>query len=355
MNGTDAIYQDVKVIVNGNEYTYFMCNQLETINKKLAGLGYRRLSPTDYRYNPSLSENVRQKMIELGCCYSMTLSHGAEVVNYFTGKGTPYTIFLRELKSDKERQTEKFEKAVEQISRIVSKFGKQNKTEPTPLMVCVYTGDSELAEKILESGADVNQKIGMGFTALHLACLTGKKDMAELLLKHGANVNLTNDGGFSPLIFALYQNHNDIANMLLDHGATPGIPLSNKVHDEKMTFNQLLNLYISDFTMQGRAKTSQIYKNTNEILSKQTFSKIRNETGENYHPTKKNVFLLCIGMHLTLKQSETLLSSAGYAFDSSSKFDTVVKRFIDERNFNIDDIEAALYKATKETFGKYER
>jgi len=77
-------------------------------------------------------------------------------------------------------------------------------------------------DNILKSGVDVNQKTGLFcFTALHLACANGHKDVAELLLENGADVNAENKGGHTPLHIATRstQCHEDIVQLLIDRGA----------------------------------------------------------------------------------------------------------------------------------------
>ena len=248
--------------------------------------------------------------------------------------------------------------AVKKLEEMLCKENSNAKLKFSPLMTAVGIGALDVVEKLIVSGADVNEKISNGITALHVASVKGDAEMVRLLLKHGANVNMTNDSGFSPLSYAIIMKRNEVTDILTEAGANLNIPITNKVNGKKITFNQKLNEYISQFTLQGRGKPSAIYKATEVYkgqfaLSKQTFSKIRNERGENYHPEKKNIFLLAIGMHLTIPQTEDLLSSAGYAFDSESKFDTVIKRFIEERNFNMGKIEETLYKEAGETFCKY--
>ncbi|MBP5443012.1 MAG: ankyrin repeat domain-containing protein [Treponema sp.] len=351
-------FDSVEIEVNGKTYEYFMFNQLDVVNNKLAELGCRPPVSLDYRYNPSLSNAVKDKMVELGMCYSLTLSHNTEVLNYYTKGGTPFVIFLNELKTPDSKKIKAVYAGLKKLEETISKTNPKVKLKFSPLMTAVGIGAVDVVEKLIASGADVNEKMSNGITALHVASVKGDADMVQLLLKNGANVNMTNDNGFSPLSYSIVMEREDVSDILIKAGANLNIPIATKVNGEKITFNQKLNEYISQFTLQGRGKPSAIYKateiyNGHFALSKQTFSKIRNERGENYHPEKKNVFLLAIGMHLTLLQTEDLLSSAGYAFDSSSKFDMVVKRFIEERNFNMGKLEETLYNEVGETFCKY--
>ena len=47
-------------------------------------------------------------------------------------------------------------------------------------------GHKNVAELLLDNGADVNAKDKHGNTPLHKATLRGNKDIVELLRKHGA-------------------------------------------------------------------------------------------------------------------------------------------------------------------------
>jgi hypothetical protein len=53
-----------------------------------------------------------------------------------------------------------------------------------------------------------------------------------------------------------------------------------------------------------------------------------------YVPDKETVFKLCIALHLTVRESEELLSYAGYSFNPDSKKDIIVKFFIENKKFD---------------------
>ena len=91
---------------------------------------------------------------------------------------------------------------------------------------------------------------------------------------------------------------------------------------------------------QSGKKDSEIYKKAN--LSKQHFSKIRNNP--NYKPTKPTALALAVALELNLEQTKELIGRAGFALTNSSKQDLIVRYFIENGNYNIIDINIALYE-----------
>jgi len=87
-------------------------------------------------------------------------------------------------------------------------------------------------------------------------------------------------------------------------------------------------------------KDSEIYKKAN--LSKQHFSKIRNNP--NYKPTKATALAFAIALELDLEATKDLIGRAGYALTNSSKQDLIVKYYIEHKNYNIVEINLALYE-----------
>ena len=94
-------------------------------------------------------------------------------------------------------------------------------------------------------------------------------------------------------------------------------------------------------------KDSEIYTKAN--LSRQHFSKIRNNP--HYQPTKPTAIALALALELDLEQTRDLIGRAGYALTNSSKFDVIIMYFIRERNFNLFDINAALFEFDQSLLG----
>ena len=130
-------------------------------------------------------------------------------------------------------------------------------------------------------------------------------------------------------------------------------PLSAPVH-KQLSLADILRQEDAGFTEtllrridQTGKKDSEIYKKAN--LSKQHFSKIRHNP--HYKPTKATALALAIALELSLEDTRDLIGRAGYALTNSSKFDLIIRYFIEQRNFNIIEINIALYEFDQPLLG----
>jgi len=94
-------------------------------------------------------------------------------------------------------------------------------------------------------------------------------------------------------------------------------------------------------------KDSEIYTRAN--VSRQHFSKIRNNP--NYKPTKATAIAFAIALELDLEATKDLIGRAGYALTRSSKFDLIIMYFIAQGNYNMFDINAALFEFDQSLLG----
>ncbi len=77
-------------------------------------------------------------------------------------------------------------------------------------------GNTELVERLIKSGADVDLTDKEHRTPLMLAADNGHKETIELLLDHHANVNLVDRNGYGALWYAARHNYTKIMEVLLN-------------------------------------------------------------------------------------------------------------------------------------------
>ena len=92
----------------------------------------------------------------------------------------------------------------------------------TPLHEAASWGHMEIAELLIDNGADVNVKSGFGQTPLHWAAGNEGRQVAELLIAKGADVNAKDDYGNTPLDRAIQFKKPETADLLRKHSGKTG-------------------------------------------------------------------------------------------------------------------------------------
>ncbi|XP_076154617.1 poly [ADP-ribose] polymerase tankyrase-2-like isoform X3 [Alosa pseudoharengus] len=91
----------------------------------------------------------------------------------------------------------------------------------TPLHLAAGYNNLEVAEYVLQHGADVNSQDKGGLIPLHNAASYGHVDVAALLIRYHACVNASDKWAFTPLHEAAQKGRTQLCALLLAHGADP--------------------------------------------------------------------------------------------------------------------------------------
>lgn len=124
-----------------------------------------------------------------------------------------------------------------------------------------------------------------------------------------------------------------------------GKKLEEVIEEKKDSFSAVLMQMIA----QKGVKPASVYRKAN--IDRRHFSKIKGNL--DYVPSKQTAVSFAVALELDIHKTQALLASAGYILSESSRFDIIVKFFIENGVYDIFQINDALFHYDQPLLGSF--
>lgn len=129
--------------------------------------------------------------------------------------------------------------------------------------------------------------------------------------------------------------------------AAGGVPFNASLYEYLQQQDKSFREMLFDLIDERGMTDVECYKKAN--VDKRTFSKIK--SNKDYRPSKQTIIAFAISLQLSLDQTQELLATVGFTLSRSSVFDKIILYFIHNGNYDIFEINQALFEFDQTLLG----
>ncbi|XP_025835265.1 tankyrase [Agrilus planipennis] len=170
----------------------------------------------------------------------------------------------------------------------------------TPLHLAAGYNNVEVAEFLLDNGADVNAQDKGGLIPLHNASSYGHLDIAALLIKFNTVVNATDKWGFTPLHEAAQKGRTQLCALLLAHGADPFLKNQEDQAPVDLAIQEDVRCLLRDAMASQQSVPTASSASVNAVLRPPSVALSHASTSSSVQAAVKEVVIMPSGAPLTL-------------------------------------------------------
>ena len=137
------------------------------------------------------------------------------------------------------------------------------------------------------------------------------------------------------------------APMMAKSEAPAGSAAGKSLHEYLNQMDRSFREMLFDLIDESGMTDVECYKRAN--VDKRTFSKIK--SNKDYKPSKQTVIAFAISLQLDLDTTQELLATAGFTLSKSKVFDKIIRYFIHNGNYDIFEINEALFEFDQQLLG----
>ena len=214
--------------------------------------------------------------------------------------------------------------------------------------ICVYDRDSyEFSHKLFN---DIKEFIDDGYVDDHDEDYYDELEKCDIICCDSLDEPIDEEDDFFDAAQPLRSHFEDSSVSKSRLPSYPSSAASKTLHEYMKAMDKPFAYKLFDLIDEKGMTDVECYKKAN--VDKRTFSKIKGNA-KTYKPSKPTAVAFAIALQLNLEETQDLLASAGMTLSRSYTFDKIIRYFIQKGNYNIFEINEALFEFDQQLLGGF--